>query len=112
NQRHRFTTKPTGDISFEAFALTVWLPHMQTKLSASTAHEYSRILTARVFPSLGSVSLKHIRPEHLDRFTLYLKGLKGNEGTWSPRRMNIILLCVRQVLDLAFEREYLEQLES
>ena len=109
NQRHHFTAKPTGDISFQAFALTIWLPHMQTKLSESTAHEYHRILTAQVFPSLGSVSLKDIRPEHLDRLTLHLRGLKGNEGTLSPRRMNIILLRVRQVLDLAFEREYLDK---
>jgi len=109
NQRHHFTAKPTGDISFQEFALRVWLPHMQTKLSESTAQEYHRILTARIFPSLGSVSLKDIRPEHLDRLTLHLKGLKGNEGTLSPRRMNIILLRVRQVLDLAFEREYLDK---
>ena len=109
NQRYHFTSKPTGDISFQEFALNVWLPHMQTKLSDSTAQEYHRILTARVFPSLGPVSLKNIRPEHLDRLTLYLKGLKGNEGTLSPRRMNIILLRVRQVLDLAFEREYLDK---
>ena len=37
NQRHRFTAKPTGDMSFQEFALKVWLPHMQTKLSESTA---------------------------------------------------------------------------
>ena len=108
NQRHHFTAKPTGDISFQEFALNVWLPHMQTKLSESTAHEYHRILTARVFPPRLR-ALKDIRPEHLDRLTLYLKGLKGNEGTLSPRRMNIILLRVRQVLDLAFDREYLDK---
>ncbi len=37
NQRHHFTAKPTGDISFEQFALEVWLPHMQTKLRDTSA---------------------------------------------------------------------------
>jgi len=109
NQRHHFTTKPTGDISFQEFALNVWLPHMQTKLSESTAKEYERILHARVFPQVGAVSLKNIQPEHLDRLTNHLKGLKGIEGKLSPRRTNIILLRVRQVLDLAFEREYIDK---
>src|SRR5262249_14116380 len=77
--------------------------------SDSTAKDYQSILTVRVFPQIGSVSLKEIRPEHLDQLTIYLKGLKGNEGKLSPRRTNIILLRVRQVLDLAFEREYLDK---
>ncbi len=109
NQRHHFTAKPTGDISFEQFALEVWLPHMQTKLRDTTVQDYRNILTGRVFPQLGAVSLKDIRPEHLDRLTNHLKGLKGNEGTLSPTRTNIILLRTRQVLDLAFEREYMEK---
>ena len=82
---------------------------MQTKLAGSTARDYHSILNARVFPHLGTVRLKDTRPEHLDRFTNYLKSLKGNEGKLSPRRINIILLRVRQVLDLAFAREYLEK---
>jgi integrase len=109
NQRRHFTAKPTGNISFQEFALNVWLPHMQTKLSDSTTKDYYRILTGRIFPHLGFVPLKDIRPEHLDQLTIYLKGLKGNKGTLSPRRTNIILLRVRQVLDLAFEREYLDK---
>ncbi len=106
NQRRHFSTRPSGDITFERFALEVWLPHMQTKLSESTSRDYHSILNARIFPQLGTLSLKDIRPEHLDRFTNHLKSLKGNEGKLSPRRINLILLRVRQVLDLAFEREY------
>jgi hypothetical protein len=82
---------------------------MQTKLRDTTVQDYRNILTGRVFPQLGAVSLKDIRPEHLDRLTNHLKGLKGNEGTLSPTRTNIILLRTRQVLDLAFEREYMEK---
>lgn len=109
NQRHRFTAKPTGDLSFQDFALNVWLPHMQTKLRESTAHEYHRILTVRVFPQIGAVRLADMQPEHLDRLTNYLKSLPGNAGKLSPRRINIILLRVRQVLDLAFDRDYLDK---
>jgi integrase len=71
--------------------------------------EYYGILTARAFPQLGSLLLKDLRPAHLDQFTNWLKSLQGHDGTLSPRRMNIILLRVRQVLDLAFEREYIDK---
>src|SRR5262249_43380883 len=94
----------------ERFATDVWLPHITTKVTESTATEYRDILKKRVFPKLGMRLLKDIRPEHLDQFTNWLKSLPGyQDNLLSPRRMNIILQRVRQVLDLAFDREYLDK---
>ena len=73
-----------------------------------------------VYPSLGEIPLKELRPEHCDRFINDLKkyrwprtlprGAQEIEGRLlSPRRQNIILLRVRQVLDLAFERGYMDK---
>jgi len=66
------------------------------------------------------ITLRDLRPEHCDRFINDLKKYRWHrtlpidtqeiEGRpLSPRRQNIILLRVRQVLDLAFERGYLDK---
>ncbi|MDP3795190.1 MAG: DUF3596 domain-containing protein [bacterium] len=107
--RHLFTGRPDGKIPFQTFAETVWLPHIRTKVRESTARDYQAILEARVFPHLGQVPLRDLRPEHIDQFVNVLRSLKGiGGGPLSPRRMNIILLRVRSIIDLAFKRGYLE----
>jgi integrase len=68
---------------------------------------------------LGGIPLKDIRPDHCDRFINHLQRLRWHRSLpigaqeiegWplSARRTNITLLSVRQVLDLAFERQYLD----
>ena len=83
---------------------------MQTKLRESTLKDYESILTVSVLPLIGEVKLKDIRPEHIDQLTHMLRKREGIKAkTLSPRRMNIILIRVRQVLDLAHERGYIEK---
>jgi hypothetical protein len=83
---------------------------MRTKLRDSTLRDYESILTGSVFPLIGTIKLKDIRPEHIDQLTNTLKKRKGiKASTLSPRRINIILIRVRQVLDLAYERGYIEK---
>src|SRR5262249_1556809 len=109
SRKHLFIGRPDGDISFQRYATEVWLPHMQTKLRASTLKEYEAILMVSVFPLIGEVKLKDLRPEHIDTLTNTLRKRVGVKAkTLSPRRMNIILIRVRQVLDLAHERGYIE----
>jgi len=110
SRKHLFLGRPDGDISFQRYATEVWLPHMQTKLRESTLQDYESILTVSVFPLIDDLKLKDIRPEHIDQLTNRLRKREGIKAkTLSPRRMNIILIRVRQVLDLAHERGYIEK---
>jgi integrase len=110
SRKHLFIGRPDGDISFQRYATEVWLPHMQTKLRESTLRDYESILVVSVFPLIGDLKLKDIRPEHIDQLTNMLRKREGIKAkTLSPRRMNIILIRVRQVLDLAHEREYIDK---
>ena len=110
SRKHLFSGRPDGDIAFARYATEVWLPHMQTKIRESTLKDYESILAGSVFPLLGEVKLKDIRPEHIDQLTNMLSRRKGiKKKMLSPRRMNIILIRVRQVLDLAYERGYIEK---
>jgi integrase len=110
SRRYLFTGRPDGNISFEHFAQESWLPHIRTKVRESTAEEYEGILHVRVFPLIGSILLREFRPEYIDRLINHLRSLRGMQNRpLSPRRINIILLRVRSVLDLAYKRGYLEK---
>jgi integrase len=112
--------RPDNKTTFQWFGDNVWLPYIQTKVRESTVKDYADILNVSVYPSLGEITLQDLRPEHCDRFINDLKkyrwhrtlpiGAQEIEGRLlSPRRPNIILLRVRQILDLAFERGYVDK---
>jgi integrase len=110
SRRHLFTGRPDGNIAFARFVEESWLAHIRTKVRGTTAEEYKAILRVRVLPLIGSIPLREFRPEHMDRLINHLRSLKGvGNRPLSPRRINIILLRVRSVLDLAYERGYLEK---
>jgi integrase len=110
SRRHLFTGRPDGNIAFARFVEESWLAHIRTKVRDTTAEEYKAILRVRILPLIGSIPLREFRPEHMDRLINHLRSLKGvGNRPLSPRRINIILLRVRSVLDLAYEREYLEK---
>lgn len=109
-KRHLFAGKPDDRIQFRAFAEEIWLPHIRTRVRESVAREYQAILEGRVYPFLGRILLRDLRPEHMDKLVNTLRSFKGTRGRpLSPRRMNIILLRARSTLDLAYARGYLDQ---
>lgn len=112
-KRHLFSGKPDGRIPFQDFAEQIWLPHIRTKVRESTAEEYQAILKARVYdidPKIGQITLRDLKPEHLDKLQNTLRSLSGIRGRpISARRLNIILLRVRSILDLAYARGYLDK---
>jgi Phage integrase, N-terminal SAM-like domain len=67
-QKHKFKGGPDTKATFLWFGDNVWLPHMQTKVRASTVEDYTDILKVRVYPALGEIPLNDLRPEHCDRF--------------------------------------------
>jgi len=119
SRKYKFTGHPDNKVTLRQYAENDWLAHIKTKVREKTAEEYlNDMLIPRVFPPLGDIALKDIRPEHLDHFTGHLKtltwhrslpiGAQEIEGRpLSPRRINIILLRVRQILDLAYDRGYI-----
>jgi hypothetical protein len=123
SRKYKFTGRPDNKVTLRQYAEDDWLAHIKTKVREKTAEEYlDDILIPRVFPSLGDIALKDIRPEHLDHFTGHLKtltwhrslpiGAQEIEGRpLSPRPINI-LLWVRQILDLAYERGYIQKKPS
>jgi len=69
---------------------------------------------------LGDIRLKDLRPEHIERFIVDLKHatwrrnlpIKSQEIEAHPlsvRRINMVLIRLRQVLNLAYERRLLDQ---
>jgi len=67
--------------------------------------EYQAILHSRVVPFLGQIALQALRPVHMDQSVNALRSPKGTEGrSFSPHRMNLILLRVRSFLDLGRTR--------
>lgn len=112
-KRHLFSGKPDGRIPFQNFAEQIWLPHIRNKVRESTAEEYKAILKARVYdtdPKIGQIALRDLTPDHLDKLQNALRSLKGiRKQPISARRLNIILLRVRSILDLAYSRGYLDQ---
>lgn len=112
-KRHFFAGKPDGRIEFQTFTEKVWLPHIRTKVRESTMEEYKAILKARVYdidPKIGKIALRDLKPEHLDKLQNALRSLLGiRKRPISARRLNIILLRVRSILDLAYSRGYLDQ---
>jgi integrase len=110
SRRQLFTGRPDGNISFARFVEESWLAYIRTKVRDTTVKEYEAILKVRVFPHIASIPLREFRPEHMDRLINHLRALMGmGNRPMSPRRINIILLRVRSVLDLAYARGYLQQ---
>lgn len=110
SRKHLFRGRPDGAMAFERYAREVWLPQIQTKVRDSTLQDYESILTTSVFPHIGALKLHDIRPEHIDQLTNRLRKRAGIKAqTLSHRRMNIILIRVRQVLALAYERGYIDK---
>jgi integrase len=118
-KKHLFLGRPDNRKTLRAFAENEWLIQIAKKVRPETLEEYKKILHVSIFPFIGDILLKDIREHDIDRYIIELKNYRWHrslpinaqeiEGRpLSPRRMNIILLRLRQVLDLAFQRRYLD----
>jgi integrase len=100
----------TSDTTVEQFS-EIWIEHNKATAGEPKAEEYRGILKVSIFPYIGKIKLRELRPEHADELTNTLRQLRGRkDATMSPTRMNMILFNVmRSMLDLAYEREYLSK---
>ena len=117
-------TAPKVDLTIQEFG-EEWLERKKTAVSEAKVDEYRETLafvcTLEVGPSpkkkqqkpitFGSIQLRELRAQHVDWLTNTLRRREGIKGpTMSNTRLNDILLKVgRPLLDLAYERDYLEK---
>jgi integrase len=122
-QRQKRTAQKV-DLTIQEFG-DEWLERKKTAVSAAKVQEYRETLalvcSLQVGPQVqkkpwkpvtfGAIPLRELRAHHVDWLTNTLsrrEGLKGS--TMSNTRLNDILLkVVRPLLDLAYERDYLDK---
>lgn len=108
-KRHRYTTQPSGKMTFQAFCIDIWQPYMRNIVREErTKQEYMEILEQHIWPTLGTIPINELRPEHWDHLIGALKEKITKQGRrLKATRLNKILDRPRQVLMLAAKRKYI-----
>lgn len=90
--------------TFTAFAET-WFGEMSIAWRRSYKATVRQILDSRLIPQFGEMAVGSIRREHILSFRSELAKAQGRKETMlSPRRINAIVLVLRQVLNEAADR--------
>jgi hypothetical protein len=86
-------------LTFGACLLARWLPGKKLELAHSTWDGYRRKIERHVIPSLGKVSIRRLRPHHLER--LYDEKLHPGNGKrpLAPKTVLEIHLIIRGALN-------------
>jgi len=61
--------------------LDAWFELASADLAPKTAHEYARIIRARIRPALGHRPVRQVEASEIDRF---YRALQRHEGLWRP----------------------------
>jgi integrase len=89
---------------FSAFVET-WFADMSVGWRHTYQETVRQILDSRLIPEFGAMAVGSIRREHILSFRSTLAKVPGRKGeTLSPRRINAIVLVLRQVLNEAADR--------
>ena len=91
-------------MTFGAYLSSRWLPGKRFVLAASTYDGYRRNVERHILPTLGRVSLRRLRPHHLETF--YDRLLHPAEGSTqlAPKTVYEIHLVIRGALADAVRR--------
>lgn len=91
-------------LTFGTYLLARWLPGKKLELAHSTWDGYRRKMERHVIPSLGKVSIRRLRPHHLER--LYDEKLHPENGSrpLAPKTVLEIHLIIRGALNDAVRR--------
>jgi len=90
--------------AFADFAET-WFAEMSVGWRRTYTATVHQIIDSRLIPKFGKEAVGSIRREHILSFRSELAKAKGRkDSTLSPRRINAILLVLRQVLNEAADR--------
>lgn len=91
-------------LSFGAYLTTRWLPGKKVELARSTWDGYRRKIDRHILPTLGSVSIRRLRPHHLE--ALYDQKLHPTDGRkpLAPKTVLEIHLIIRGALNDAVRR--------
>ncbi|MBI2522053.1 MAG: tyrosine-type recombinase/integrase, partial [Bdellovibrio sp.] len=94
--------KHLQDVPFDAFAQRWLKEKVLTYRAASTYENYDSYLRRHFLPHFGGMSLNKIQSQHIDRFVISLRE-KGH----NTKGINLILGCLRTLLNAAVDEEYL-----
>jgi len=91
-------------LSFGAYLTTRWLPGKKLELARSTWDGYRRKIDRHILPTLGNVSIRRLRPHHLE--ALYDQKLHPTDGRkpLAPKTVLEIHLIIRGALNNAVRR--------
>ncbi|MEA1902871.1 MAG: tyrosine-type recombinase/integrase [Actinomycetota bacterium] len=91
-------------LTFGAYLTTRWLPGKKIELARSTWDGYRRKIDRHILPTLGTVSIRRLRPHHLE--ALYDRKLHPTDGRkpLAPKTVLEIHLIIRGALNDAVRR--------
>ena len=91
-------------LTFGAYLTTRWLPGKKLELARSTWDGYRRNIDRHILPTLGKVSIRRLRPHHLE--ALYDQKLHPTNGRkpLAPKTVLEIHLIIRGALNDAVRR--------
>jgi integrase len=79
-----------------------WMPRRRQGLQATTAHRYQWIIEHYIVPELGSIPLRALCTEHLDRFYADLLATGGRDGNGlAPKTVYDVHVVIRSALNQA-----------
>jgi integrase len=115
-RRARIAEQPSTGTGPPRYAEYVrrWLLDKEPRIGAGTAYDWRSIVEGRLIPRFGGMRVSEITEETIDAFLADLKRAPVEEAgrrrrrKLSNRRVNIILQVLRQSLDRAVKRGWLE----
>ena len=103
-REHQGRNDPTRSLTFGAYLTTRWLPGKRLVLADSSYDSYRRNIERHVLPALGGITLRRLRPDHLEN--LYARLLHPSDGTagLAPKTVYEVHLVIRGALADATRR--------
>ena len=101
--RHFPTQEPKSRMTFRQL-YQEWRKKKANEVSPLTLQWYQETVEAKILPIFGPKRLDDFSPALFDRFKAGLIG-----GTLSPRSVNIVLLRLKEMLRMAYERGYVRE---
>lgn len=88
--------------------LDAWLLRTERRVKASTLAQYKHIIERHVRPTFGSISIRHIRTEMLERYfeALIDRGRLDKTGGLSQKTVTDIYAVLKSTVEYASERGY------
>lgn len=90
----------TEQLTLGRYLTERWMPRRRQRLQPTTAHRYEWMIDNYIEPALGSMPLRSLHAEHLDRFYTELLATGGRHGTGlAPKTVYDVHVIIRASLN-------------